>query len=179
MLKKLFRILIGFAAACLAAGITIVLFVLTPSEIAGLPPDVAGDRIGKALELAIAFAVQAALFTAPFALVALALGEALRRRQWTYYAIVGLIMAGLGIYAQRSTEGLGQASIANNYALTAFLTAGFVGGLVYWLVSGRRAGGSPPPAEPHPSPKIASHRDGLAGDRSPPAEAAPETSPKL
>ena len=141
MLAKLLRILIGFAAACLAAGLAMVLFVFTPSEMAGLPPDVAGDRLGKTFELAGAVAVQAALFSAPFALVAAAMGEAMRNRDWTYYVIAGLIIAGLGFFAQHSTEQTGQPSIVNNYALTAFLTSGFVAGMVYWLFSGRSAGG--------------------------------------
>lgn len=147
MFMKLLRILIGFAAACLAAGLTMVLFVFTPSEIAGLPPDVASDRLGKTLELAGVVAVQAALFSAPFALVAAAVGEALRNRDWTYYVIAGLVISGLGFFAQHSTEQTGQPSIVNNYALTAFLTAGFVGGMVYWLFSGRSAGGRLPGAE--------------------------------
>ena len=141
MIKKLLRILLGFVVACLGAGLTMVLFVLTPGEIVGLPPDVAGDRLAKGFELAVFVAIQAALFSAPFALVAAGLGEALRNREWTFYAIVGLAIAGLGFFAQHSTEQVGQPTIVNNYALTAFLTAGFVGGMLYWVLSGRSAGG--------------------------------------
>lgn len=140
MLIRLFRVLLGFALACVGVGVTMVLFVLTPSEIVGLPPDVAGDRIGKGLELAMMVAVQAALFSAPFALVVAGIGEALRSREWTIYVLAGLFIAALGFFAQHSTEHVGQPTIVNNYALTAFLTSGFVGGLVYWLVSGRLAG---------------------------------------
>ncbi len=140
MLIRLLRVLLGFALACLGVGVTMVLFVLTPSEIVGLPPDVAGDRIGKGLDLALLVAVQAALFSAPFALVVAGIGEALRSREWTLYGLAGLVIAALGFFAQHSTEQVGQPTIVNNYALTAFLTAGFVGGLVYWLISGRLAG---------------------------------------
>lgn len=141
MVGRLLRVLIGFLAACLGAGLTMVLFVLTPAEISGLPPDVAADRVGKAAELAAAVGVHAALFAAPFALVVAAVGEALRNRNWTFYALAGLIIAGLGFLAQHSTEATGQPTIVNNYALTAYMTAGFVGGLLYWLISGRLAGG--------------------------------------
>lgn len=141
MIKQTLRVLVGFMLACFGAGLTMVLFVLTPGEIVGLPPDVASDRIAKGFELAVFVAVQAAFFSAPFALVAAGLGEALRNREWTFYAITGLAIAGLGFFAQHSTEQVGQPTIVNNYALTAFLTAGFVGGMLYWLISGRVAGG--------------------------------------
>jgi hypothetical protein len=141
MFKTILRVLIGFVVGCFGAGLTMVLFVITPSEIAGLPPDVAGDRIAKGFELATYVAIQAALFSAPFALVAAGLGEATRNREWTFYVFIGLAIAGLGFFAQHSTEQLGQPTIANNYALTAFLTAGFVGGMLYWILSGRVAGG--------------------------------------
>jgi hypothetical protein len=140
MLVRLLRILVAFALGCFAASVTLILFVFTPSEILGLPPDVRADRLGKAVELAAFAAIQIALFSAPFALVASALGEMMTRRFWSYYALAGLLMAGAGFFAQRTAEQIGQPTIANNYALTAFLTAGFVGGLVYWMVAGRFAG---------------------------------------
>jgi hypothetical protein len=50
---------------------------------------------------------------------------------------------------QHFSEAPGQASILQNYALTAFLVAGFVAGFAYWLFSGRfvgrRAASEPPP----------------------------------
>ncbi len=141
MFGRLLRVLIGFLAACFGAGLTMVLFVLTPAEITGLPPDVASDRLAKAAELAAAVGVHTALFAAPFALVVAAVGEALRNRNWTFYALAGLVIAGLGFLAQHSTEVEGQPTIVNNYALTAYITAGFIGGLLYWLLSGRLAGG--------------------------------------
>lgn len=141
MLGRLLRVVFGFALACFAAGLTLVLFVITPRELVGLPPDVFYDRLGKAVQLAGLVAVQAALFAAPFALVAAALGEALRNKAWTYYVIAALAITGLGFYAQQSTERIGQPTILNNYAMGAFLVAGLVSGLTYWLLSGRYAGG--------------------------------------
>ncbi len=141
MAIRLLGILIAFAAGCLAAGFAMVLFVLTPAEVIGLPPDVRADRVAKGFELAGFVAAQVALFSTPFALVAAAVGEMLRNRNWTYYVLAGLIIAGLGFFAQHTTEQIGQPTIANNYALTAFLTSGFVGGLVYWVFRGRFAGG--------------------------------------
>jgi Ca2+/H+ antiporter len=141
MLLSVIRVVLGFAVACFAAAVTMVLFVLTPSEIVSLPPDVASDRIGRGMQLAQAVAVQVALFSAPFFIVAAGLGEALRNRNWTYYVVAALVIAGFAFFAQLSTERTGQSTILNNYALIAFLTSGFVSGLCYWMVSGRRAGG--------------------------------------
>jgi hypothetical protein len=49
----------------------------------------------------------------------------------------------------------GQPSIFNYYALGAFLAVGVLGGLAYWLVAGRRAGGKrgdvPPPPTAAPT----------------------------
>ncbi|MEZ5855618.1 MAG: hypothetical protein R3D67_13075 [Hyphomicrobiaceae bacterium] len=159
MFWRLLRVLFGFALGCLAAGITMVLFVFTPSELAGLPPDVATDRFPQLMRLAGFVAAQAGLFAAPFALVIAVIGEWRANRRWTFYALAGLLLALLGFLAQHSTEQVGQPTIVNNYALTAFVTSGFVGGLVYWLFSGRLAGGpglmsEPDIAEPKPSPAV-------------------------
>ncbi|MDX2156394.1 MAG: hypothetical protein SFW09_07780 [Hyphomicrobiaceae bacterium] len=140
MFGRVLRVLIGFIAACLGAGLAMVLFVVTPSDLMGLPAEVRSDRIVRALELAVYVAAQAALFAAPFALVAAAIGEWLENRSWSYYALAGILMAVLGFLAQHSTEQAGQPTIVNNYAVIAFVTSGFVGGLMYWLFSGRLSG---------------------------------------
>ncbi len=138
---RLLKVLLGFAIACLAAGITKVLFVFTPAELASLPADVASDRMSRAMDLSLGVAAQSALFSAPFALVAAAIGEWRRISSWTYYALIGIAIALVGFLAQHSIELPGQPSIVNNYALTAFLTSGFMAGLFYWLFAGRSAGG--------------------------------------
>ena len=119
------------------------LFATTPAELINLPSDIAGDRMSRAFELGLFAAAQSLLFSAPFAIVAAAIGEWRHVRSWIYYAVIGVAIALIGFLAQYSSELPGQASIANNYALSAFLTSGFVGGLVYWLVAGRGAGNPP------------------------------------
>ncbi len=140
MLGRLLRVLFGFAVACLAAGLTKAFFATTPSELSSLPPDVAADRMSRVMESGIFAAIQSLIFSAPFALVAAAIGEWRRLRNWTYYALVGMAIALIGFLAHYSGEVQGQATIVNNYALSAFLTSGFAGGLLYWLFSGRVAG---------------------------------------
>jgi hypothetical protein len=151
MIGRILRVLFGFIFACLAAGATIVLFVYTPVDLASD----AGDRVQEAGLLTLYAATHAALFAAPFALIGAAIGEWRGISSWTYYALVGVLIAVLGFLVQYWSEGgTVEASILNSYALSAFLVAGLVAGLVYWLVSGRYVGapdGGVPAAEPKPS----------------------------
>jgi hypothetical protein len=145
MLTRILRILIGFVVACLAAGLTLVLFVYTPGELLNGSPESA-ERMSQAGVLSLAVATHSAIFAAPFALIGAVFGEWRRIGGWSYYALVGVCIAVIGFLAQHASESAGQASILNNYALTAFLTAGLVAGVVYWLLSGRYAGGSEEPS---------------------------------
>ena len=156
MIGRTLRVIIGFVVACLAAGLTIVLFVYTPVEIAS---ERAGDRVSEALLLALAAATHTAVFAAPFALIGAVFAEWQRIGGWLYYALVGVAIAAVGFMAQSWSETAGQATILNGYALTAFVVTGLVAGLVYWLVCGRSAGAdqddgteviAPPPSRPQP-----------------------------
>jgi len=144
MFGRIIRVLFGFALACLAAGLTVVLFVYSPLELAS---DLSSDRAAEAGLLALAAATHSAVFAAPFALIGAAIGEWQRIGSWAYYALVGVAISGIGFLAQYWTESGSEGSIVNNYAVMAFLVTGFAAGMVYWLVSGRFAGGSEPDAE--------------------------------
>jgi hypothetical protein len=148
MIGRVLRVLFGFVFACLAAGATLVLFVFTPVELA----TDAGNRVQEAGLLTLHAATHAAVFAAPFALIGAAIGEWRGIASWTYYALVGVLIAALGFLVQYWSEGgTVEASILNNYALSAFVVTGLVAGLVYWLVSGRYAAepdaGAPADAE--------------------------------
>lgn len=154
MIGRILRVLFGFIFACLAAGATIVLFVYTPVDLASD----AGDRVQEAGLLTLYAATHAALFAAPFALIGAAIGEWRAISSWTYYALVGVLIAVIGFLVQYWSEGgTDPASILNSYALSAFLVTGLVAGLVYWLASGRYAGPSDdrraPVSEPSPTPR--------------------------
>jgi len=148
MLGSMIRVLFGFAVACLAAGLTIVLFVTTPVELANTPSNAVSDTLMSNGLLALAAATHSAVFAAPFALIGAAIGEWRRLSHWTYYVLVGIAIAALGFFAQYYSESAAQASIVNNYALVAFLTMGFVGGMVYWLVAGQFAHADQDPRTP-------------------------------
>ena len=88
------------------------------------------------------------MFSAPFALVAAAIGEWQSIRSWVYYALAGLAIAIAGFIAIHFGETGGANSIVNQYAIIAYLCAGLVGGWVYWLFSGRYAGDPAEAADP-------------------------------
>ena len=157
MIGGILRVLFGFVLACLAAGLTIVLFVYTPVELA---MD-AGDRVSEAGLLTLAAATHTALFAAPFALIGAAIGEWQNIRSLVYYAFVGALIAVVGFFVQYSSESGGAGSILNSYALSAFVVTGLIAGVVYWIVSGRFAGVPDgtvpmsdinPPSRPAPPP---------------------------
>jgi len=153
MVLGMLRVLLGFALACLAAGLTLVLFVYTPLELAR---EHAGDRMSEAGLLALAVATHTAMFAAPFALIGAGFAEWQRIGGWLYYTLIGIAIAAVGFAAQSWTESGGEAqgSIRNGYAVAAFLVTGGVAGLVYWLCAGRfaRAGRQvPAPSPPAPS----------------------------
>lgn len=140
---RFFRVLIGFAAACLAAAYTKLFFAVTPAELSGLPSDIATERMSLIADKGWKFAVLFGLFSLPFAIVALAIAEWRSVRSWTYYALVAIGIALVGFIAQWQSQPENAAfDVARNYAFTAYLTTGFMAGLFYWLFSGRSAGGA-------------------------------------
>lgn len=132
MIVRILRVLAGFVLACLAAGLTTVFFIYPPF-------DAAGQANAVAL-LALAAATHSAVFAAPIALVGVAYAEWRGINSWIYYVLLALAIALAGFLAEYAAESPGPATIANNYALTAFLTTGFVAGVVYWMVAGRYPG---------------------------------------
>jgi hypothetical protein len=143
MLGQILRVVFGFVLACLGAGLTLVLFVYTPLELAGLAANVAGARLGEVGTLALAAATHVGVFSAPFALAGAAFAEGRRLRSPAYYALLGVAIAAAGFFLQYRSEAAGDLSILNTYALSAFALTGLIGGLVYWLGAGRHAGGRP------------------------------------
>jgi hypothetical protein len=135
MIVTVIRILIGFAIACLAAAAVLVSFVMTTDLVTD---DL--DKLGSVGMLVLLAATHTALFSAPFAVIGAVVGEWQAIRGWAYYGLAGLAIAIAGFIAQYSSEAAGQPTIVNSYALAAFLTSGVVGGLIYWLLSGRYAG---------------------------------------
>jgi hypothetical protein len=169
MVGRILRVLFGFVLACLAAGLTLVLFVYTPAELFNLNASTAASRLSEVGLLALAAATHAGVFAAPFALLSVVIGEWRQLRSLAYYALFGIGIAGLGFFVQYRSEAGGELSILNTYALCAFALTGLVGGGAYWLGAGRRAGGRGRVGNTGPGPT-----DGVI---SPPAEAAAAAAP--
>jgi hypothetical protein len=154
MLRAITRITIGYILACTAAGLAMVLHVITPVELLSLTGDPLSNRLTEAASLAALASLHIAVFALPFALIAAALGEWFGWRGLVYYVLAGLAVAATGLLTQQAAELPGQATIANAYAIQAFLVAAILAGCVYWLLAGRAAGSSPAtPPGPPPGPR--------------------------
>jgi MFS family permease len=103
-MRTVLRVLIGFLVACFAGALTTLLFVHTPEEVTSwlttLPADERGERFGGFGLLWLAAATQSALFSVLFAFIAVIIAEWRKVRDWTYYAIAGIVIALLGFAAQ-------------------------------------------------------------------------------
>ncbi|MDX2202619.1 MAG: hypothetical protein NW223_07710 [Hyphomicrobiaceae bacterium] len=134
---RVLRVLFGFVIACLAAGLALVLFVHTPAEF----PEWPAEKFSETAMLALAVGTQAAIFAAPFAFIGTIYSEWRGLSSATYSVGLGILIALLGFWVQYTGEAGGPDTIFNIYAVIAFIVTGFVGGIVYWLLSGRCAGG--------------------------------------
>lgn len=132
MFGALFRIVFGFLIAAIAAAAVMVGFA------GGYRP---GASFAETAELVLLTATHSALFAGPFVLIAAGISEWQHIRAWLYYAFGGALISLLGFVAQGASEVGGQGTIFNSYAGGAYVLAGLAGGLVYWVLAGRRAGG--------------------------------------
>ena len=135
MIGRVLRVIFGFVLACLAAGLTMVLFVYNPIELV----DLQSERLTEVGLMTLFAATHSAVFAAPFALIGAGFGEWQRIGSLLYYVAIAIAIAGIGFVAQLWTEAQGEASIVNNYAVAAFGLTGLVSGLIYWLFAGRFA----------------------------------------
>lgn len=137
------RVAFGFILASVAAGLVMMLFVNTPSDVLAQPVNRLPRTAGETFELALLTATHLAIFSFIFALIVAALGELFSLRSLPFYLIGGVMIALLGFFAQYSSEIGSEPTVLNNYALKTFLTTGFFAGFVYWLASGQFAGKAP------------------------------------
>lgn len=136
MVLRALCVLAGYLVACIAFALVLISFVFTPAELAGAD----AERFSMAGFQLLASSIQVIMFAAPMALVATAIAEWRGTDDWIFYALAAILIAGVGFLAQYASELQGAPTIVNNYAFTAFMTGGFVAGLIYWLIAGRSAG---------------------------------------
>ncbi|MGQ0457970.1 MAG: hypothetical protein ACT4OU_13030 [Hyphomicrobium sp.] len=172
MIRTLTRVSFGFVLACIAAGLTTVLFVVTPGDLMATPSAAFPDKAGQTFVWGLLAATHSAIFAAAFALIVTGVAEWLGLRGLGYYLLAALLIAMLGFYAQYASEAAGQPTIFNQYAASAFVTAGLIAGFVYWLSAGRYAGGEPVNATLAPKPKIMVETRPATEHPKPPAQTA-------
>jgi phosphotransferase system glucose/maltose/N-acetylglucosamine-specific IIC component len=150
LIGRLFVILFGFLAACLVAGMIVVVAVLFPefSDLGDGPID------PDALKIVVGFGF---IFISGFALlpamIVAAITEAFYIRGVLAYAVGGALV-GLACYlglVQFDTETLSFNGIVRRH-LEIMTGAGIVAGLVYWMIAGRNAGAWREPPRPLPQP---------------------------
>ncbi len=163
MLLRVLWVLAGYLLACIAFSLVLVAFVFTPAELATS----GGERFSMAGFQLLASSIQVVIFAAPLALFAAAMAEWRGIDEWIYYVLVALLIAGVGFLAQYVSELQGAPTIVNNYAFTAFMTGGFVGGMIYWLAAGRSAAERRRAAEAEASAQGAAAKTAAASRRAP------------
>ncbi|HEY7646056.1 MAG TPA: hypothetical protein VH858_13530 [Hyphomicrobiales bacterium] len=142
-LRRVLAVAAGFVLAMIAGLIT--LFFLgarwAAGEASAFTPDNA-DEISQALNQGlgvIAFFINVApVLTLLPAIAAVAIGEVARVRSLLYYLIAGGLAAALMPLIATQQEATGSSTYSAAY-FSIIATAGFAGGLIYWLIAGRNA----------------------------------------
>jgi hypothetical protein len=140
------RVALGFLLASLVAGLTLVLFAYAPADLEGLHADLNAERIAEAGLFALHVTPFVAACAAVPVLAGVIFAEVRMMAHWWFYALVGIATAAAGLVLVRG------ASLPGLYDLAAFLTAGLIGGLVYWGLAGRFAKPRPGTATPANAP---------------------------
>jgi hypothetical protein len=143
MLRRVAAVLFGFILAVIGA--TVTLFMLgahwAAGEVTAYAPDNA-DEISQTLNewlgVVAFFLTVAPVMTLLPALAVVAAGEIARVRSVLYYILGGGIAAAVMPVIMAPPEVAASPSYSAQY-FAIIATAGFVGGLVYWLVTGRNA----------------------------------------
>lgn len=137
MFAGLFRIVLGIVIACLVAGAVQVAFAYSPTALAAAGWEAWEFAGWRTLQAATA----SALIATPFLLVGGSFSELFGIRSFAFHVLVGILIGVSGFAILYSGQLPDQRTLANSYALAAFLTTGFMGGIAYWLAAGRFAGG--------------------------------------
>jgi len=141
ILRTLGRLILVPVAFCIAAAVSI--FVALTLGLEKITAAMSGREGGtETVEAYWELAVQGGLLLAGLtiipALVLVIVGEVARIRSWLYYMIGGGVA--LGLLPIATIAGAPDLSALPPAALWQVLaTAGFAGGLVYWLLAGRSA----------------------------------------
>ena len=138
-LSRFIVIIAGYLVSSLAASaflnvVTLAWFGFTPEE----TRVVATSSFVFSIPFVALFVAYFAFIPAVFAIV---IGEVTGKRDWLFYALAGAVVALVIIGFSRGGGGTAFAETADlNFALIV-IGSGMCGGIGYWLVAGRSAGG--------------------------------------
>jgi hypothetical protein len=122
------------AAVSLFVLVTLGLETITHA-IYGLEAD---ETVSASLDMVWQGTLLASAATLLPAIALVVIGEVARIRSWLYYMIGGgLALAAIPLLARLDPNAAAQLSLPSLWHV--FATAGFAGGLVYWLLAGRNA----------------------------------------
>ena len=138
-ISRFFVVLFSLFFALLAAGIALAIGVMAPELIS-----VSSDPIEKFMFFAGAFFATWLAVAAAFvpAVIAIAIAETFDIRSIFYYAIGGALIAAVDWYMSDISIQLENTTDLSpvTYGLQLVVAAGIIGGFVYWLLAGRKAG---------------------------------------
>ncbi len=137
-LGRFFVIIIGYAIACVAA--SVFLNVLLFGAINLRPEETLPVVVGSMLISGPLVALFVAYFAFLPAVPAILIGEILGKRDWLFYAIAGAIIGAVVIGIMSGMAETGQDYVSDPGLALALIASGMVGGIAYWLVTGRTAG---------------------------------------
>jgi hypothetical protein len=125
---RVFRVLAGFVAASVAAGVVQALLAVDAATAFATRDAAAASGL-----LILLATVQSACFSAPFALAGIGLSERMGLHRWVFF-VAGGGLVGLAAYAVAIGWADGPPSA---FPLIVLVSAGAAGGLVYRLVAGQ------------------------------------------
>lgn len=135
LIFRIIIILIAYVAAVLSA--TLFLAALVAG---GFQPQSDQEVMGLSAGMIVAVPVMSSLFgyySFVPAMVLVCVSEVLGRRDWLFHALGGAFVALLVMVWRWSHE---PGSALDSGIASAAVAAGIVGGWIYWLIAGRRAG---------------------------------------
>lgn len=149
LILRLAVILFGYAVAALAASAFLVLLIVGPlGWVSEEVPWVVTGSLAVAVPVMAFFAAYYAFIPA---CVAIVVAELLGKRDWLSYALagglVGAVVVGLSwqasVYVSEADrmEGVVDPAFSDPGFILTIIGSGIIGGIAYWFVAGRWAGG--------------------------------------
>jgi hypothetical protein len=138
-ITRFFVILFSLIFALLAAGIALAIGVMAPELVI-----MSADPVEKFAFFAIAFFATSFVGATAFvpAAILIAIGETFDIRSIFYYALGGALIAAIAWYMADISVQLENTTDLSpiRYGLQLVVASGIIGGFVYWLLAGRKAG---------------------------------------